>query len=68
MLRRLSEAETAEARKSLFRLLRVYALAGIIPAAALVIFTIWAAGYALGYLDGWNGRPQIMESSNERNH
>lgn len=65
MLRKKSEAEIAADRAQLKRLVRCYAFPIIAAAIAAVLFLFWALGYAAGYLDGFNGRQQVMESSND---
>lgn len=63
MLRKKSEAEQAADKVALKRLARCYALPVTVAILAAVVFIIWATGYAQGYLDGYNGRPQVMESN-----
>ena len=63
---KLSEAEIANKRRSLFRLLKVYLICGVVPLTLLFLFIFWMSGYAVGYLDGRNNRPQILQSESSK--
>jgi hypothetical protein len=49
------------ARVKFFRLLRLYLFPVKLLIVLAVFFTVWAIGYATGYLDGWNNRPTVFQ-------